>query len=210
MPITRTFLDWNRPALPAVVDFLVSQYGILGVVDLENVVVVVPGRRAGRRLLELLVERTQNQHTPPTILTAGELPELLYEPQRPFAGDLAQKLAWVRALRNTARDEIEQVIPDPPADEEVERWLALGELLQSQHRELAADALDFADVAKLGGDLDAFDESRRWNVLRGIQRHYLDELDKLELWDKQTARLSPSATESAAPTRTLCWWARPT
>jgi hypothetical protein len=53
MPITRVFLDWKRPALVAAAEFLIARNGSSGVLDLGNVVLAVPGSRAGRRMLEI-------------------------------------------------------------------------------------------------------------------------------------------------------------
>ena len=129
MPITRKFLDWREPAMSAVVDFLCDEFAILGVLDLENVVVVLPGSRAGRRLLELLVERAEKRlqkFPPPQIITIGTLPELLYEPKRPFANDLVQKLAWGQALRRVEPGLISRIIPKLPAEDDFAGWLPLG------------------------------------------------------------------------------------
>ncbi len=68
-------------------------------------------------------------------------------------------------------------------------WLTLGEMLARLHRELAAEGLQFADVAKAGTRVAEFAESPRWQALAEIQRQYLRTLDSLELWDVQTARL---------------------
>jgi ATP-dependent helicase/nuclease subunit B len=188
MAIPRTFLDWSQPALPQAADWLIREGRMMSHVDLSNMIVVVPGKRAGRRLLELLIERTQ-QHggrfSRPTVTTVGQLPELLYEPKFPFASELVQRLAWTHALRQSDRRELARVIPKLPDDKDDARWLELGELLSKQHRELAADGLNFADVSEKG----VRRESRRWSVLRAVQESYLRLLDDLALWDLQTARL---------------------
>ena len=62
-------------------------------------------------------------------------------------------------------------------------------MLQRQHRELAADELDFAKVAQRGQALASFRETRRWEFLSTVQSRYLAILDALGLWDQQTARL---------------------
>src|SRR4051812_4367742 len=125
----RVFLDWRRPALLAAVEYLRRTYGpsepksaakrknaaqwLLGFEesspgvsgsawDLSRLIVVVPGKRAGRRLLELLCFEARDHKlpfTPPTIITEGRLPEMLYAPKRPFADSLTQDLAWSQALR---------------------------------------------------------------------------------------------------------------
>ena len=189
MAVTRKFIDWNLPALVAVVDDLREQYTVLGSCDLSNVIAVLPGRQAGRRFLELLTSRTSGQTSPPQIITEGKLPELLYQPKRPFASELTQRLAWGEALRSISREKLQTLVRQPPEELDVDAWLSLGELLARQHRELAADKLSFADVASLGASLEGFTESDRWTILREVQAAYLARLDELELWDQQTARL---------------------
>ncbi len=192
MPITRKFIDWSRPALPAAAEFLLETYVRGGVFDLGDVVIVVPGGRAGRRLMEILVQLAEERSLvlfPPHVETMGSLPERLYESKRPFANDLVQQLAWVHALRSIAAKQLAQVMPQLPADDDVLRWMDLGALLWQQHRELAADAMDFAHVARIGHSLEGFREIDRWKLLSKIQQRYLQLLDHHQLWDLQTARL---------------------
>ena len=192
MPITRTFLDWTQPALPAVVNYLAGQFLRGTTLDLDNVVLVLPGGRASRRLTELLVELCEQNAwilLPPEHGTVGTLPEYLYESKRPFASDLVQQLAWVRALKDTDPEHIVRFTARLPDDDDHAHWMDLGALLQRQHRELAADAMAFADVAERGRHLDAFQEEDRWRLLSKVQERYLQILDGLQLWDLQTARL---------------------
>ncbi|MCA9080687.1 MAG: PD-(D/E)XK nuclease family protein [Planctomycetaceae bacterium] len=189
MPITRKFIDWSQPALTAIVDDLRHEYTVLGSCDLSKVIAVVPGRQAGRRFQEILTVRTNGHTSPPRIVTASELPELLYSARLPFATDLTQRLAWGEALRKVPTAQLQAVLRNPPADQDLDGWLALGELLARQHRELAADLMSFADVAERGSELEGFNERERWSVLREVQQHYLNHLDALGVWDQQTARL---------------------
>lgn len=192
MPVSRTFLNWDAPALPAVADLLVDRYKMLETVNLSGAIIVVPGRRAGRRLMELLIESADRRRlrlTPPLIETVGSLPERLYRPQRRFASALVNKFAWTAALRELDDEAIRTVIPDPPADHDISRWLSFGELLWKQHRELAAEGLDFQEVISRGKEVSSFDEADRWQILRTVQTSCLAMLDKLELWDLQSARL---------------------
>lgn len=189
MPITRKFFDWREPALPQVVHWLCTTRGRDGFVDLDDVLLVVPGRRAGRRFEELLLAQTNGRFAPPRIVTLGQLPEELYEPQKPFACDLTQRLAWAQALNDLPRSSVEVLLRNIPEPGDLDRWLALGTLLSRHHTELAADGLDFRHVAERGGELPGFDEQDRWTVLRAAQEKYLERLDQLGLWDQQTARL---------------------
>ncbi len=185
----RLFLGWDRPALPMVADWLLQQRQGDSA-DLANLLVVVPGRRAQRRLLELLAvacDAEDKALLPPTIVTVGRLPEQLYEPKRPFASELTQSLAWTRALETIAPAVLRRAAPHHPTDRE--RLRELADLFRSQHRQLAADRLSFADVAEYDEQQQADEEAGRWRALERIQRRYLDILDELLLWDIQTARL---------------------
>ena len=192
MPVARHFIDWTQPALPAAADWLVARASANGALDLGQTIVIVPGARAGRRLLELLVERADAQSlvlTPPTITTEHGLPELLYQPKRPFASQLTQQLAWSAALQETPAGAREHLLPFPPEKGETTRWLALGDMLRRLHLELAADGLDFTSALAGAGRIDGFAEHDRWQALAEVQRRYLSKLDDLGLWDIQTARL---------------------
>ncbi|HUG68122.1 MAG TPA: PD-(D/E)XK nuclease family protein, partial [Pirellulaceae bacterium] len=186
------FLGLDQPALPAAADYLLDRYRGGNTADLRNVIVVVPGRRAGRRLLEILVEKSESGLlllTPPLIVTLGTLPEQLYTPQRPFANELTQDLAWTRALQTTPHEVLVPVLPNPPGDDEDDRWFELGRTFRRQHVELAADGLDFRAVAERGATLEGFHETARWLAMATVQDRFHRILDDLDLWDKQTARL---------------------
>lgn len=190
--ITREFLGWERPLLESAVEWLTRKYSTRGELDLNSVIVVLPGRRAGRRLLEMLVLRAEADRlrlTPPLVETLGALPEQLYPLQRPLANDLVQQLTWAKVLRESSPAVLNKIVPRPPADGDALAWWALGTLLWNQHRELAADGHDFGDVAKLGRDGAGGFEADRWRSLHQIQIAYLRTLDELSLWDAQTARL---------------------
>jgi len=189
--MNRVFLGWKAGALAAAADFLCDKFVSNGLVDLTHHTMVLPNRRAGRRLREILIEVAEKREVaifPPQVATVNRLPELLYEKKLPFASALVQQLAWAEALKNVARRTLKKVIvqyPDTLADP---RWLELGALLQRQHLELTEHRLDFKAVADQGKELEGFGDFARWNALAKIQRDYLDLLHKLELWDRQTAR----------------------
>jgi len=200
MSIRRIFLDWRTGALPQAAAYLLHESvpaagdgaSLDGSLDLGGVIVAVPGARAGRRLEELLVEQAQSLGrpiVPPRMVTVGRLPELLYTPQRPFANELQQQLAWAEALGGLDRATLEPLVPHPPEDDDARAWLDLGRLVQEQHRELAAEQLDFAAVIRATEELGQPRETARWRVLAELQRRYLARLDELGLWDRQTARL---------------------
>ena len=91
MNCKRLFLGREKPCLHQVVRLLWDQYAREGFWDLSGLVVVVPGGRAGRRLVELLTEAAGRDREAPAVLllpqivTAGDLPEELYSCQEPVA-----------------------------------------------------------------------------------------------------------------------------
>jgi hypothetical protein len=192
MPIARKFLDWNRPALHAAAEWLIARYRTENLLDMQHALVVVPGKRAGRRLLELLVEggeRIDLPFSPPQLVTPDSLPEQLYVPKRPFANELTLRWAWVKALQQTPRDRLRPLLPHAPEPHDTPRWLQLGAVLSKLHVELAADALNCAAVRQSANTIDGFAEDERWQALEALQTVYLQTLDALNLWDVQTARL---------------------
>ncbi len=192
MPLSLEFLGWTDPALPAAAEWLVRRGKAGRELDLGRTILVLPGSRAGRRLLELLVERAEAESllfTPPKITTEHELPELLYQPKLPFASQLTQQLVWAEVLQQTLPAIRQHFLPHPPAAGDLTKWLQLADMLRRLHVELAADGLNFRQVLEAGSSLAGFAEHDRWEALAQIQAAYLRRLDSLGQWDKQTARL---------------------
>lgn len=192
MPITRHFLDWNQPALTAAADFVISRYASGDDLDLSRVILVFPGRRAGRRMLELLVQRAGTKWPamiPPRIVTFTHFPEMLYPQRQQLADDLTQLLVWRKALYAVPPREFAAAIPHRPDEDSVSAWMALCESLRRQHNELAADGLEFDEVHMKLAESGDLEEAERWKALRRIQAEYLMQMDDLKLWDRQAARL---------------------
>lgn len=190
--IHREFLGWQRPALASAAEHFLAAFARGREWDLGQVTVVVPGGRAGYRLREILValaEERQLDLTPPDIVTEQDLPERLYQPRRPLADVLTQHLAWVTAMQAMPPARLAPFLPHPPAAGDMLRWLAVAQMLRGLHKELAADGIDCRRVLAGAAALDGFAEHERWQALHELQRSYLDVLDRLQLWDAQTARL---------------------
>ncbi|HSX83602.1 MAG TPA: hypothetical protein VLQ80_34250, partial [Candidatus Saccharimonadia bacterium] len=188
----KVFIDWSTPALPSTAEYLCTRYASDGALDLQRIIVVLPGARAGRRLLEILVDQAEARRlvlVPPQLVTVGQLPELLYAAQRPVANALTQQLAWVEALRHTETPVLAHLTRHLPSDQDLFAWLAFGELLATLHHELAGEGLAFADVATRGEALAAFRESARWHAMAAMQARYLQVLEAHGVWDQPTARL---------------------
>lgn len=193
MPIERFFLNWDKPLLWSALDWLAENYCQAGRWDLSQTIIVLPSSLAGRRLLEYLAIRADEERwhlLPPQICTMGALPEQLYRARRPLAGDMVQTMVWTEVLLHAPPAALEAWLFQVPDKSRIDEWLDLAKNLSSMHRELASDDLDFAAVAKLleQQQLAPEVEQKRWQALSLLQRDYWDRLDRLELWDAQTAR----------------------
>ena len=100
MDVQLHWIDWSRPALRSAVQWLAEKFCdrtlATPALDLSNFIIVTPGTRSRHRLLELLIQISDQQgllFTPPQLTTVGQLPEQLYLPGRPFASELTQQVA---------------------------------------------------------------------------------------------------------------------
>lgn len=192
MALQRHFLNWDQPALPAVVDYLIQRYAHGHELDLSEVLLVFPGRRAARRTTELLVQRAGTRWPaliPPRMLTFDHFPEELYEAKQSLADDLTQLLVWKQAVTSIRPKEIVAAFPSIPDEESLTAWMSLCELLRRQHDELAAEGMEFDEIFRVLSSRKRKDEAARWKALRRIQSEYLVRMDDLRLWDRQAARL---------------------
>ncbi len=188
----RVFLGFDRPALASSAAWLIERAAPSSrSLDLSEFLVVLPVASAGRRLEEILVQRAVERSlplVPPDIVTVGALPERLYEAEKPAADEATLKLAWAEAIHQTDRDRLAPFFPVLPEDDDTLAWVAMGEVIERLHVELAAERLDFQQVGARGARLSAFEEHDRWVLLADVQRRWLARLDQLGLGDKHTAR----------------------
>jgi hypothetical protein len=192
MAVERVFLGWTEPCLPQVARWLWDRYPSDGRWDLQNVVVVTPGRRASRRLLELLAEQARSCIlVPPRLVTTGELPDLLYSPMAPVADTLRALLARLSALRQADTTLLRQVFLDPPQPDDLTGWLQLAQELAGLDEELAADAVPLQEVAARceAAGLPDFPDRRRWQALTELRKLYVATLTRQGLVDRSDARL---------------------
>jgi len=107
--IRRLFLGWDRPVLVTATAWLISQHHAENnrdtIVDLSNILAVVPGGRAARALEASLVaeaERLALSLFPPRIVTPGEIPESTLTFDRAVADSTANYFAWIAGVRSAA------------------------------------------------------------------------------------------------------------
>ena len=198
---TRHFLGWDQPALPRAAAWLAQHAARADSpaaqpphTELHHWRVVVPGARAGRRLMELLTEQPElgGALTPPDVRTLGSLPDLLCPPptRHRIATDTQAALARMAALRAFDRDTLATVAPHPPAEQDVMGWYRLADRLRQLGDELAAGACTVDDVcrAQQNNTID-LPRPERWEALRDIEHAYHQRLADDGLVDRQRHRL---------------------
>ena len=189
MAISRIFLGWDHHLLHGARDYFAKRFTHGQKLDLQGVTVVFPGARAGRRLTELFVEYAEQHELrfyPPRSITMGVLPEILYTPTAPLAGDLARMMAWFQALQDSD-DVLQELMPTIPSKEDLGAWLGLVQQMLSLSDELGAAGLSCAEVAARGPELDLFHDER-WGALAAIEARYEAQLLQRGTIDRNSER----------------------
>ncbi|MFA7236472.1 MAG: PD-(D/E)XK nuclease family protein [Phycisphaeraceae bacterium] len=208
--VNRIHLDWSRPALAAAAETLADRYAQPAdrSLAMNHALIALPGNRAGRRLLELLLEQAESRDLrliPPRIVTAGTLLDLLHTPPLPVADPIARRLAWSSALQQLDTDALATLVPQRPAADDAAsgavsgavsggQWDALAQLVEKLHADLASELLTFADVPdKALRTLPHFADHARWQSLAAAHRIYQQLLQRAGRIDPQDARLDAVA-----------------
>jgi ATP-dependent helicase/nuclease subunit B len=197
--VERVFLGWDRPLLPAAAAHLIDHYIEGSVADLRAATLVLPGGRARRRLIELLLDEADARGAtlvPPRATALGQLPELLLARRKSIASETASLRAWSRALRGVDREALEAVLPHLPEGDDMAAWDKLAALLAGLHKSLAGEGHRFGDVVRTCSSGLPFDDGARWMALEQVQRRYLYVLDQAGLADPYEVRMG--ALESGA------------
>lgn len=187
----RIFLEWEEHALPAAARLLAEAHVSPEGPRLDRSLVVLAGARAGRRLRELLLEEAERRGTPvppPRTVTVGALPELLYEPERPPAGDLLSRRVWADALRDVGGADLEAAFPEPPAGDALTEWSRLAGVVARLHADVAREGLDFRDVAETCAAGPELEGRGRWDALAGVAEAHRGRLRELGYGDRERAR----------------------
>ena len=205
MPVEHIFMGWDTPALPLAVDQLHARYRpSAGAWDLGGVVLVVPGRRAARRALELLAERGSGSAlVPPTIVTLGQLPELLYQPHAPVADPLRALVTRAAVLRDVPADELRPIIAEPPGHEDWLRWIQLAEDLAHLDDMVAAGGKTIRDVARMLNEAGITPDTGRWELLCALRGRYEQALRSARMCDRNDARRRALAEDRCVTDRDL-------
>lgn len=190
--VERRFFPWGEPLLPQVAASLAGEFAGQGVVDLGETLLVLPGSRAGRRLMELLweaaVQRKARLVPPSAVVTSGALPEKLYEPRLPLASDTEVRLAWLKALEETPPGKLTELLGPATAAGGMAATLATARRLVALQHEVAGAGLGFREVAAVCRAASLFAEEDRWQGLAEIQERARALLTATGKMDRYEAR----------------------
>lgn len=160
--------------------------------DLSEVLVALPGARSGRLLLDALVLEAGAGLRAPEIVTSGSLSDRLLELDGEPAGRLARTLAWSHALRSLPKAKIQRIVADPPAADDLVAWWRLAEEVRTLFGEVAAEEVQFKDVAEnptlLDDGVSREGERQRWIALAAAQESMAAQLDEAGLADPHISR----------------------
>ena len=187
------FLGYDGPLLARAAESIVEEAG--GPEDLGEMMIAVPGARAGRQLARELracaSERGWAGFFAPTITTPGALADALLPLEHPPADRTTRTLAWESALVGVRPEMLLRILSRPPARGDRAAWWRVAEELRVLHGELAQWGHDFAAVLKR---LETHSgcpvgELRRWEALVEIQSVWRAKMTKLGLSDPHEGRL---------------------
>ncbi|MDR2337936.1 MAG: PD-(D/E)XK nuclease family protein [Deltaproteobacteria bacterium] len=196
------FLGWNKPFLHSVAEHLIEYYQAQKTKDsptwleMQNAYIVLPSESAKRRLLELLVQVSEQRKLgliPPNIITIGKLVDLLIADQlHDIAHPLECKLFWAEALKHIQENspEIFKILSPKYKNTKPDSLLSrlnLAEKINSIYYEISTGMKQFQDVPEAILSLstsDLTDEINRWVALNEIYQEYLKLLKARQLTDR--------------------------
>lgn len=181
MSITRIFLDWSSPCLEGVAKFLISRFPAAhGLIDMQQAVLVLPGKRAKRQLLEILVKISEHNGAfllPPEHITVGALPELMYQPSRPIADEPTRILAWLSALESTPKSSLRQFLPDGGPTNKPTALLALSREFEECWQNLLGSGFFPEQALEVLKSRAQFSDEERWQTFGELGAYYLSLLE---------------------------------
>ena len=175
----RVFIGWDRPVVEAVVDWILEGKGE-GMVDLSEMLVVVPTKHAGRRLRAALAERCPGGVLSPVVVP----PEYFLGVTGEEAGRAATMLAWVEVLMEVNLRQYGALFPVEPVERNFSWALGLAEMLEGVRATLAEGGKTTAEAEEFLRD------PLRWKDFGRLESQVVNRLEERELVDAQSAKIA--------------------
>jgi len=187
----RHFLGWDDPVTGKVADFLLPD-PIGAPPDLEDEIIIVPTRQAGRRLREAMALRCSMAGA--ALLSARvETPAVFARAESDavhVASPIRMALSWASVLMESEPAELRGLLPARPPDRDFAWALRTGEMIQDLREALADGGLLIADVVQKGAHL--LEEQERWRDLCELERRVLKRLADKGLADPCSCKIHAS------------------
>lgn len=194
--VQKVFMGWRRPLLASAAEWLANRFRTneigLGI-DLQHVLLVVPGRRFGRELIAELVdigEKSESWISPGRVSTPGEVGGALLGGDARKASPVVRALAWAGALRVLPPEEFEKIFRRRPADDAMAEWARLGGMLDSTVGELARELILPTEVPERCRELAQMGDAGKWEIIDRCRRGYESILAEARLIDGNLSNLS--------------------
>ena len=165
--------------LYAAADILQDRYARGDAWDLGSVLIVLPGRQAGRRLRQILEQRAAGKGrrlTVPDMVTPADLPERLFTTPTQIAAPTETFFAWMSALRRLGEDDRQRLVPKMTEDDGPLAGAGLAEHVAQARAEMMAEGLTLREAADRCAALPGFRDDARWPALARLEQCYRDAL----------------------------------
>jgi len=182
MPVERHFLGWDAPVTTKVQQFLLPSQ-LSGPVDLENQLIVVPTRQAGRRLREALAMHCAEQNT--ALLSPRVVTPTFFLHSEHESGKMANQTevtaVWIDVLMRADLSQYSEFFPARTAEQSFTWAMHTGGLLQRLRDTLVDGGHRIADIYDSFGNI--LEEQERWEDMAKLEAAYLARLEELGLED---------------------------
>ena len=206
MPSTRHFLGWDRPILELAGERLLQRTSG-SLLDLSDLLVIVPTQNSGRRLREVLAHFAAEKGKgilPPHVVPPEYLLSLISEPE---SGNVATPeeavLAWIQVLLKANLQKYRALFPVEPVSQDFRWALGTAQALMELRRTLAEAGLEMADVPTLAGE--ELQELDRWLELARLEANFKQALKRQDCFDLGTIRKQNADSPILPPEVTEIW-----
>ncbi|MBM3991964.1 MAG: hypothetical protein FJ298_13280 [Planctomycetes bacterium] len=178
----RSFLGWDRPFLRSAVEIWIGRVRA-GRSKSEDCVLVLPGRRAARRVEDLIAEHAPAEWEPPRVVSEGELAQVLRRRRALLATDWQCALAWREALE-AAGEAVRGKLWGGGERMELE---GLARLCARAYSELAADDVAPLEVARVAESSTKVGSAELWRAYAQVEQFYREALGKRGVVDPSSS-----------------------
>ncbi|MCK4982056.1 MAG: hypothetical protein KAS17_03980, partial [Victivallaceae bacterium] len=194
----------SKPCLPELAEILLANQNKHA--DLSEVIVVLTGGRAQRRLLELLAEKAGSKElflSPPRLMTPKSFCHAFNDNtlKHTLANSVEQTIAWSVAAYKKSEC-LDSILMRNASSNDTRDWFRIAQMLAPLHNTLSGEGVSMADVARHPSISGFEEEHSRWLSLAEIQKQYYNELSangRKDFYDALTKDIQAVRESSLTP-----------